>query len=381
MKIWVIGPTYPFRGGIAHYTTLLYRHLRLRHEVTFLSFKRQYPKFLFPGKTDIDPSKESLREKDAIPVLDSINPFTWLKTGLRICRGQPDLVILPWWVSFWAPQFWTISSLIKFFNASKILFLCHNVVAHESKWIDKVLTRLVLSKGDFFIVHSTEDQQNLLRILPNAKIKKGFHPTYDFFVSVDDTPDALRQRYHIKRHVILFFGFVRAYKGLKYLIQALPEVRSVIQDITLLIVGEFWTDKQKYLRLIKELDLEDSIIIIDQYIPNEDVGLYFRVAHLVVQPYTSATASGIIQIAFGFNKPVIATKVGSLSDVVEDGKTGYLVEPGSSHELAKAIIKFFQENRMEMFSENIQKENEKFSWERMVELIEDVAFSSETAEP
>jgi len=377
MKICLIGPTYPFRGGISHYTTLLYKQLKLRHEVTFLSFKRQYPKILFPGKTDIDPSKEFLREENVLPILDSMNPFTWLKSGLQICRVQPDLVILPWWVSFWAPQYWTILSLIKLFGHSKILFLCHNVVEHESKWIDKILTRLVLSKGELFIVHSTEDRQTLLNMLPGARVSQGVHPTYDFFASGADTSDAIRKKYKIQGHVVLFFGFVREYKGLKYLIKALPEVHSEI-DVTLLIVGEFWTDKDEYLRLIKELGLDESIIVVDEYIPNEDVGLYFRVADLVVQPYISATGSGIIQIAFGFNKPAIATKVGSLSDVVEHGKTGYLVEPGSSHELAKAIIEFFREKQGPVFSENIRKENHKFSWERMVELIEDLASSPNT---
>ena len=157
MKICLIGPTYPFRGGISHYTTLLYRHLQKCHDVTFISFIRQYPRMLFPGKTDIDSSKEHFREEGVFPMLDSMNPFTWLKSARNIIRRRPDLVIIPWWVSFWAPQFWTISSLVKIFCNSKILFLCHNVVEHESKWIDKILTRFVLKKGDLFIVHSTED--------------------------------------------------------------------------------------------------------------------------------------------------------------------------------------------------------------------------------
>ena len=373
MKICLIGPTYPFRGGISHYTTLLYKHLLSRHSVTFISFIRQYPKVLFPGKTDIDPSKKHFREKGVLPILDSMNPFTWLRSALKIINMRPDLVIIPWWVSFWAPQFWTISSLTRIFSDSKILFLCHNVVEHESKWIDKILTRFVLKKGDLFIVHSSEDKQNLLSMFPAANVRKSFHPTYDVFNSEDSFPETVRGKYGIKGHVILFFGFIREYKGLKYLIKALPEVLSNVK-VTLLVVGEFWKDKDEYLHLIKELKLEGHVILVDEYVPNEEVGFYFRASDLVVQPYVSATGSGIIQIAFGFNKPIIATKVGSLPEVVVDGKTGYLVPPKSPHELADAIIKFFQLGNIKEFSVNVRQENYKFSWDRMVDVIEELAF-------
>ena len=168
MKICLLGPTYPFRGGISHYTTLLYRHLSKRHDTLFVSFVRQYPKWLFPGKTDIDPSKEHIQEQDVHKILDSMNPFTWCKAAKRIIKYDPDLVIIPWWVSFWAPQFLTISFLVKIFTDSRILFLCHNVVEHESKWMDKVLTGFVLRKGDLFIVHSAEDHDNLKEIVSDA---------------------------------------------------------------------------------------------------------------------------------------------------------------------------------------------------------------------
>ena len=302
-------------------------------------------------------------------MLDSLNPITWLKVFLRTKRVNPELVIFPWWVSFWAPQFWTISLLVKIFSKSKILFLCHNVVEHESKWIDKILTTLVLKKGDFFIVHSTEDQQNLLSMFPEAKVSRSFHPTYEVFNLGDFDPDMIKRKYGIEGNIILFFGFIREYKGLKYLIKALPEVLSNI-NVTLLVVGEFWKDKDEYVHLIEELKIEKNTILVDEYVPNEEVGLYFSAADLVVQPYVSATGSGIIQIAFGFNKPVIATEVGCLPEVVQDGKTGYLVPPESSHDLAKAIIMFFQDGNIKEFNNNIRQENYKFSWDRMVETIE-----------
>ena len=375
MKICLIGPTYPYRGGISHYTTLLYKHLLSRHEVKFISFKRQYPKLLFPGKSDIDPSQTHIQEDGVQRILDSMNPTSWLRVASKIIKINPELLIIPWWVSFWAPQFWTISLIVKIFCNSKILFLCHNVVEHESIWIDKILTRIVLKNGDFYIVHSTEDKQNLLSMFPEAKVKKSFHPTYDVFNIGDFNPRTVRKKYGIEGNIILFFGFVREYKGLKYLIKSLPEVLSK-RNITLLIVGEFWKDKDEYLHLINDLGIKDKIIIVDEYVPNEDVGFYFSAADLVVQPYISATGSGIIQIAFGFNKPVVATNVGCLPEVVEDGKTGYLVPPKDSHDLAKAIIKFFQEGNSREFSQNVEKDKYKFSWDRMVDVIEELAFSS-----
>jgi glycosyltransferase involved in cell wall biosynthesis len=209
-------------------------------------------------------------------------------------------------------------------------------------------------------------------MFPEAKIKKNFHPTFDVFNLGDFDPNIIRLKYGIEDNIIIFFGFVREYKGLKYLIKALPEVLSKI-NITLLIVGEFWKDKNEYLHLINTLEIKDRVIIIDDYVPNEEIGFYFSAADIVVQPYVSATGSGIIQIAFGFNKPVIATKVGCLPEVIVDGKTGYLVLPENSRELAQAILKFFQKDNSAKFSDNVRKENYKFSWDRMVDVIEEFA--------
>ena len=373
MKICLIGPTYPFRGGISHYTTLLFRHLRQRHDVVFFAFKRQYPKWLFPGKTDIDPSQIHIREEGAQRILDSMNPLTWLTVAGKILRSNCDLLIIPWWVSFWAPQFWIISVLVKLFSRTKILFLCHNVVEHESKSIDKAMTRVVLRNGDFFIVHSKEDHDNLLTIFPHANIKITFHPTYNIFNLYDFNPQEVRKRLGLEGNVLLFFGFVREYKGLRYLLEALPEVLSKV-PVTLLVVGEFWKDKHYYLNLVNELRIGPHVIFVDEYVPNEEVGKYFTAADLVVQPYVSATGSGIIQIAFGFNKPVIATKVGCLPEVVKDGKTGYLVPPESSHELAQAIVKYLCNGNSAKFINNVSTVKYTFSWARMVDVIEELAF-------
>lgn len=368
MKICLIGPSYPFRGGIAHYTTLLYRELRKRHHVTFYGFRRQYPSWLFPGKTDVDESKIPICENGVESVLDSMNPLSWWSVFRRIRQVDPDLVILPWWVSFWTPQFRAISSLVKRLTRAKILFICHNVVPHESKYVDRLCTKFVLKKGDYFIVHSDEDLRNLKRVVPDAHVKKAFHPTYDVFNYGKTAKEAARRDLDVEGNVVLFFGFVRPYKGLKYLIEAMPLILSTM-DVTLLVVGEFWEDKREYVRLITELEIGDRVRIIDEYVPNEDVGLYFAASDVVVLPYLSGTGSGIAQLAFGFNKPVIGTNVGCLPEVIDDGRTGFVVNPQRADTIADAVIRFYEGNKEGEFVKAILEERDRFSWDRTVEAI------------
>lgn len=369
MKIALIGPTYPFRGGIAHYTTLLYKHLKKPHEVRFFAFERQYPGWLFPGRSDRDPSLTPILEPGALRVIDSLNPATWLRTAREIVRGNFDAVVLPWWVSFWAPQFLAIVLYVKQHSRAKIFFICHNVVAHESKAYDRLLTRLVLKTGDGFLVHSLEDENNLRDMIPDARICRRFHPTYDAFGGVGPDAGTCRESLGVSGHILLFFGFVREYKGLKYLLFAMPAILAEI-PVTLLLVGEFWKDKAVYLRMIEDLGIERQVRIIDRYVPNEDVGRYFTAADLVVQPYVSATGSGVVQMAFGFNKPVVATAVGSLPEIVEHGETGFLVPAGDASAISQAVVRFFREDNALIFSENIRNRQYRFSWDHLVSGLE-----------
>ena len=369
MRICLIGPAYPFRGGLAHHTTLLYRHLRQRHHVAFYTFKRQYPQWLFPGATDRDTSHAPLKEEGIDNLLDSCNPLTWWRVGQHVRRRRADLTIMPWWTSFWTPQFFTIATVIKRRPATPILFICHNVVDHESHSFSRLCTRAVLSKGDYFLVHSEGDGNRLRALVPGARITHAFHPIYDFF-SAGTMPKAeAKQRLRLQGEIILFFGFIRPYKGILDLLHAMPLIRRD-RNITLLVVGEFWGDKGAFDRLIKELKLETAVRVIAEYVPNEEVGLYFSAADLVVLPYRSGTGSGIMQIACGLEKPVVATRVGSLPEVVEDGRTGFLVNPGDPEALARAVVRYFAEAKEAEFVENIRKTKERFSWERLVQLIE-----------
>jgi glycosyltransferase involved in cell wall biosynthesis len=384
LKIAIIGPAYPFRGGIAHYTTFLYKYLKKRHEVRFFSFKRQYPKWLFPGRTDMDPSQETIDEPGVERILDSINPVTWAKTAWKIIKWHPDIVIIPWWVSFWAPQFLTISLFVKICCQAKILFICHNVVAHESLWMDRVLTGMVLRRGDLFIVHSEEDRQNLAVMLPGAQVRKCFHPIYDGFSSRENgngsSFNKIRAKYGLNGPVLLFFGFVRRYKGLEYLLKAMPKIIETLHRVVLVVAGEFWNDKAEYEGLIQNLGIGSRIILVDDYIPNEAVRDYFGASDLVVQPYLSATGSGVVQMAFGFDRPVVATTVGSLSEIVEHCKTGFLVPPADSSAIADAVIRFFQQDCSVEFRNNIRKQKYRFSWDHLVDAITEEFYLHESCQ-
>jgi len=370
MKICLLGPTYPFRGGIAHYTTLLYKSLKNRHDVYFYSFKRQYPKFMFPGRTDEDCSDFILKDESAKPILDSFNPFSWIKVAFKIIEDTPDITIIPWWVIFWAPQFLTVIFFLKIFSKTKILFICHNVAEHEANVIKILLSKLVLTKGDYFIVHSAEEKKNLINLIGNKPIKETFHPTYEFFNTEEIPKSVAKAKIGITdEKVILFFGFVREYKGLKYLLEAMPEILKNI-NLRLLIAGEFWSDKDTYFKMIKNLEIGKNVTIIDKYIPNEEIPFYFYASDIVVLPYTSVTGSGLVQMAFGFNKPVAVTNIGSLSEIVIDKKTGFLVTPKSSSEIAEAILEFYRCDENEII-ENIKRENYRFSWDVLIEKIED----------
>ena len=370
MKIDLIGPSYPFRGGLSHYTTLLFKNLKKKHRTNFYSFKRQYPKFLFPGKTDKDYSDLTLKDDDTQPMLDSMNPFTWIRVACKIIKDKPDIIIIPWWVVFWAPHFLTIIIILKLFSNTKILFICHNVVEHESGLLKKLLSKMVLARGDFFIVHSNEEKERLKNLIGNRNIKETFHPTYKEFNSEEITKEKAKENIGIDdERVILFFGFVREYKGLKYLLKAMPNVLKAVK-VKLLIAGEFWDDKQNYIDLISKLDINANVKIIDEYIPNEEIPSYFYASDIVILPYTSVTGSGLVQLAYGFNKPVVVSNIGALSQIVIDKKTGFLVKPEDSQGIADSIIDYYHNYNEDEVAENIRKENYRFSWDLLINKIE-----------
>jgi len=374
MRLVLIGPVYPFRGGIAHYTTMLYRALRKReHDVLLISFKRQYPRWLFPGRSDRDPSRKPLRAEGAQYWIDPLNPLTWLATFGRIRRYRPDAMILPWWTTFWAPVWFVLGVLNRLFLRRPLLYICHNVLPHEVRWWDPWLARLVLGWGTHFVVQSEEEKGRLVRLVPTAAVAIVPHPVYDMFTGERIPKEEARGRLGLPCDVpaLLFFGIVREYKGLKDVLTVLPEVQAQLGRVILLVAGEFWEDTLCYLEMIKQLGISDAVVIEDRYIPNEEVPVYFSAADVLVAPYHRVTGSGVAQMARGFALPVITTDVCvGKSKMVIDGETGFVVPSGDLKSLADAIVRFFRRGcRLRVSNGQPAPGDEQFSWDRLADLV------------
>lgn len=367
-KLVLVGPVYPYKGGISHYTGLLYRVLAKTCDVTMVSYKMQYPKFLFK-KEQRAYSNDRFQIPDTKYWLNTANPFNIAATARQINRLHPDMVLIQWWHPYFAPCYYILAKLLRH---TKIVFVCHNVFPHERFPMDRFLTKLVLKQGDHFIVHSESDGKELASIRPDGDWKVALHPTYNVFKISDMTKTEARNRLGLKEKtpVLLFFGFVRPYKGLRYLLDAMVLVRREIADITLLVVGEFGSDRMQYEEQMDSLKIRDCLRLYDGYIPDGEVEKYFAACDLVVLPYISATQSGIVQIAYGFEKPVAATAVGGLPDVVMEGETGCLAAPGDAASLAGAICRFFANAGNVDYEKHIREQADRYSWDRMREVVE-----------
>jgi len=389
--IFLLGPSAPFRGGISHYNTLLYNHLSKDHGVMFYTFKKQYFQWLFPGNGDKDNSTEKIEpdlglvnKNNGNCVKRELHPLGlpgWIRAG-KEARKYP-LIVLPWWVVFWVPYYLLFLTFAKNGGSrGKVIFLCHNVEEHEAgkggvaRWLKQFLTRWVLQKGDGFILHSRSQEHQLAQVLKKktAPTVVSPHPLYQVFNKNRFTSSSAREILGIPpgQKVILFFGFIRKYKGLESLLQALPIVKAHDRDILLLIVGEVWSGDRNYyhyVRMIKELGLEKNTRFINRYVPNEEVEIYFKACDFVVLPYTDGSASGILQIAYGMDRPVVATRISVFEDVVEDGKTGLLVPPGDERRLAEAVVRMYTGDCIPQMEEEVRQYKKRFEWSVMVERI------------
>lgn len=369
-RFCLIGPTYPYRGGIAHYTTLLARHLRQTHEVLLLSFSQQYPGWLFPGKSDKDPSERPL-QTEAHYRLNPLNPLTWRQTLRQIRAWRPDVVIIPWWHPYFAPVWWGLARGIRRMTPRpQLLFICHNVRPHEQGQLSQLLLphvlKMVLGQGDGFIVHSQADEAILQSYLPQARVVVSPLPTYAELGegATVELPVDLPE----DRPLLLFCGLVRPYKGLDVLLEALALVE---QPVHLLVAGEFWQgSRTSYEAQIDRLGQTNCVTIIDDYLPDELLAACIDRANVVVLPYRSATQSAVVQTAFGRGKPVITTNVGGLAEVVENGRTGLVVPPENPSALAAAIDKYFSQDLERGFSKNVGEGNGRFSWPALIKHLE-----------
>lgn len=376
MKIVLIGPVYPYKGGISHYTGLLYKALvKKGHEVILHSYKFQYPRILYKREQK-DERNPQFKINDVNFSIHTMNPFNWINVARKIKKVQPDLVVIQWWHPYFAPCYWLLCKLL---GKEKILFVCHNVFPHERFPMDRVLTEMVLEQGDYFITQSKMDARDLCSIKSDAKYTVTPHPTYNAFKIKDMSQSEARKILNIDKSakVLLFFGFVREYKGLRYLLEAMPSIIKKVPDIQLWIVGDFGEDRDTYFEQMDQLELKERVKVVEGYVADVEVEKYFAACDLVVLPYVSATQSGIVQIAYGFRKPVLVTNVGGLPDVVTNGKTGYVVESKSYAEISAKVVEFFSEKKASEFIENIIKEEDRFSWEtfvnKLVELVKDTS--------
>ena len=366
-RIVMIGPVYPFKGGISHYTGAMAKNLAKDFEVFTVSYKMQYPKILFKSEQrDFD--NDTFKVHDTKYLVNTANPFNWINSARKIKKLKPDYIIMQWWHPYFSPCY---TALSMFTRKIPKIFVCHNVFPHERFPLDKFLTRTVLRKGKAYITHSAMDAEDLKEIVAVPTYETTVLPVHNSFKMKNLTKPQARLAADVAedKKILLFFGFVRDYKGLRHIINAMPEIVKYDSNIRLMIVGEFRSDKEHYLEQIKNLGVGDNIDIVDGYIPDSGIEKYFAASDLIVLPYESATQSGIVQIAYGFEKPVIATNVGGLPEVIADGKTGYIVEPKNPKALAEAVIRFFDENKSEEFTENVRKEAYRYSWDRMNEVV------------
>lgn len=372
---WVlIGPVYPYKGGISHYTGLMYRALAKAHDVEMISYGMQYPGFLFK-REQRDYSNDTFKVEGTKFLINTANPVNIMTTAGKIVKMKPEKVIIQWWHPYFAPCYRILTGIIKRAGI-EIVYICHNVFPHERFPLDKKLTRMALKRGDRYILHAQGEVKDLLSIKPDADYKVQVHPTYSAFNFDDLDRDSAREMLGIPddEDVMLFFGFVREYKGLKHLLNAvhiLKEKQYKDRQVPrLYVVGDFDGNREEYLTLMDKLKISDDIRLIDGYVPDKEVEKYFSSADLVVLPYESATQSGIVQIAYGFRKPVIVTDVGGLPEVVEDDVTGMIVPPFDDEALADAICKYFDEGRKDRYIKGISEREYRFSWDRMTEALE-----------
>jgi glycosyltransferase involved in cell wall biosynthesis len=364
MKICLVAPVPPFRGGIAKYCYSLAQELEKRHNLLLLSYKRQYPELLYGKKSqfDLDLARENVIKefKNITYDIDSVRISSWRNTSKTISEYKPDIVILPWWVSYWTPMYlYLLHSLSKV--GIRVVFICINIFEHEDNTLKNFFTKIILRSVDSFIVHSEQEKNELLKISPRADVKKHLLPLFEY--------DAKPEVRHDTAIHLLFFGFVRPYKGLDILLQALAILRN--QDISLKIVGEFWNDKARYIELINKLKISEHIEIIDQYVPDIEMSHYFSWADLVVLPYKKTQTSGIIATAYGFRKPVLATDVGGFCEVIQDGCTGKIVASDNPQAFADGIL-WFLDNQQINFAENISTfTSQNMSWSSLVDAIEE----------
>ncbi len=365
-NIIIIGPAHPLRGGLASYNERLAREFSNQgHTVSIYTFSLQYPGFLFPGTTQFStepaPADINIQVK-----INSVNPFNWLKIGNELKKQKPDLIVVRYWLPFMGPCLGTILRIVKKNKHTKIVCIADNIIPHEKRIGDPVFTKYFVKPIDAFITMSEKVLKDLPIFAPTKPAKFVAHPLYDNFGEKISTLEARKKlSLGIDDKIILFFGFIRKYKGLDILLDAMNELKN--KNIKLLVAGEFYEEKKHYEEQIERLGIKDMLILRTDFIPDSEVKYYLCAADLVVQPYRSATQSGVTPLAYHFEKPMIVTNVGGLPSLVPDDKVGLIAEPNSTS-IAEKIIEYFEKGEQH-FLPHLIEEKKKYSWRKMTDSI------------
>ena len=374
MKIVIIGTAHPLRGGLAAYNErLAYAFQEAGEEVEIYSFSLQYPGFLFPGKTQYtdEPAPKDLKIRTRI---NSVNPFNWLSVGNEISKLKPDIVIVKFWLPFMGPCFGTILRRIKKNKHSRVVSIIDNIIPHEKRFGDRPFAKYFVKPVDAFVVMSRSVEEDMKKFVrADQPVRFIPHPIYDNY-GLPIAKDESRKKLGLDSDgkYLLFFGFIRDYKGLDLLLDAMADERIRKMGINAIVAGEYYSDSKPYEEQIERLGIKDLLILHTDFIPDSEVGPYFGAADMVVQPYKTATQSGISQMAYHFEKPMLVTNVGGLPEIVPNGKAGYVTEPNAK-EIADAIVDFYENNRKESFEQFVKEEKKKFSWGTMVNGIKELA--------
>ncbi len=371
MRIIIIGTAHPYRGGLASYNERLARQfISEGHDAEILTFTLQYPGFFFPGKTQYTegPAPQGINIER---ILNSINPLNWIKTGHRIRKEKPDIIIIKYWHPFMSPCFSTVARIAgnKKKGNTRVICIFDNVIPHEKSFIDRFLTRYFIRSIDGAVVMSRNVGDDLRTFRIDIPVAFNPHPLYDNYGAVMPRDEALKKlSLDTGYSYMLFFGFIRAYKGLDLLLEAFADMRLRNRKMKLIIAGEFYESSVPYKTIIDKNDLGNDVILFDRFIKEDEVAAFFSAADLIVQPYRSATQSGVTQIAYHFEKPMLVTDVGGLSEIVANGKCGYVVKP-EAKAVADAINDYFTNNRQEQFKKGVKEEKAKFAWEKLTTSI------------
>jgi glycosyltransferase involved in cell wall biosynthesis len=374
-KIIIIGPVYPYRGGNSLFISYLYDILKPQFDVKIYNYKLLYPSLLFPGTTQFDESGTVIKKAPSERIVNSINPFNWIATANKIIKENADLVVFDWWHPFFGPCHFAISNLIKKKYKNKIVFITENFISHEGNAVDKTLTKIGLKNASSFVALSEIVEKDLNALAAGRKIYRSELPIFDYTESeVKTNLHSTKNELGFKEEdkVLLFFGYVRKYKGLDILLDAMPEISKKYPGIKLLVVGEFYDDPSVYINKIKELRIENNVKIINKFIPNEEVRKYYLAADLVVLPYRSATQSGILNVAYGFNKPALVTDVGGLSQFVKHKETGIIIKPDSPDAIAKGVEEFYSLREKINFEKNVAEFSAHNEFTKMPQLFEKI---------